>query len=68
MAEGVGNAPTSAHADPVVKTGAASLYLPAFHKFKIENADAECFSSAFCTLHSAFKNGCRLGLATKQAA
>src|SRR6184192_4579331 len=32
MAEGVGNAPTSARADPVFKTGAASLYLPAFHK------------------------------------
>ena len=31
VAEGVGNAPTSAHADPVFKTGAASLYLPAFH-------------------------------------
>ena len=30
-AEGVGNAPTSARADPVFKTGAASLYLPAFH-------------------------------------
>ena len=30
MAEGVGNAPTSARADPVFKTGAASLYLPAF--------------------------------------
>jgi hypothetical protein len=32
MAEGVGNAPTSANADPVFKTGAASLYLPAFQK------------------------------------
>ena len=32
MAEGVGNAPTSACADPVFETGAASLYLPAFHK------------------------------------
>ena len=30
MAEGVGNAPTSARADPVFKTGAASSYLPAF--------------------------------------
>lgn len=30
LAEGVGNAPTSAHADPVFGTGAASLYLPAF--------------------------------------
>src|SRR5216683_6425228 len=29
MAEGVGNAPTSARADPVFETGAASLYLPA---------------------------------------
>src|SRR5438309_9497343 len=33
LAEGVGNAPTSARADPVFKTGAASLYLPAFHKW-----------------------------------
>ncbi len=30
LAEGVGNAPTSAKADPVFGTGAASLYLPAF--------------------------------------
>src|ERR1051326_6409948 len=33
MAEGVGNAPTSARADPVFETGAASLYLPAFRKW-----------------------------------
>ena len=33
MAEGVDNAPTSARADPVFKTGAASLYLPAFQKW-----------------------------------
>ena len=33
MAEGVGNAPTSARADPVFETGAASLYLPAFPKW-----------------------------------
>src|SRR5882762_3227376 len=32
LAEGVGNAPTSARADPVFKTGAASLYLPAFRR------------------------------------
>lgn len=32
MAEGVGNAPTSAYADPVFKTSAASLYLPAFRR------------------------------------
>jgi len=32
MAEGVGNAPTSARADPVFGTGAASLYLPAFRE------------------------------------
>ena len=32
MAEGAGNAPASANADPVFGTGAASLYLPAFHK------------------------------------
>jgi len=30
LAEGVGNAPTSACADPVFETGAASFYLPAF--------------------------------------
>ena len=33
LAEGVGNVPTSARADPVFKTGAASLYLPAFQKW-----------------------------------
>src|SRR5262249_26492361 len=33
VAEGVGNAPTSARADPVFKTGAASLYLPAFQNW-----------------------------------
>jgi hypothetical protein len=32
LAEGVGNAPTSACADPVFGTGAASLYLPAFQE------------------------------------
>jgi hypothetical protein len=32
MAEGVGSAPTSVRTDPVFETGAASLYLPAFHK------------------------------------
>ena len=32
MAEGVGSAPTSVVTDPVFETGAASLYLPAFHK------------------------------------
>jgi hypothetical protein len=36
MAEGVGNAPTSADADPVFETGAASLYLPAFQKWLAE--------------------------------
>src|SRR6185369_2690442 len=35
LAEGVGNAPTSARADPVFKTGAASLYLPAFHELAV---------------------------------
>ena len=30
LAEGVGNAPTSVDTDPVFRTGAASLYLPAF--------------------------------------
>ncbi len=33
LAEGVGNAPTSARAEPVFETGAASLYLPAFRKW-----------------------------------
>jgi hypothetical protein len=32
VAEGVGSAPTSVVTDPVFETGAASLYLPAFHK------------------------------------
>jgi hypothetical protein len=32
VAEGVGNAPTSARADAVFETGAGSLYLPAFLK------------------------------------
>src|SRR5512137_2908404 len=32
MAEGVGSAPTSVVTDPVFETGAASSYLPAFHK------------------------------------
>ena len=32
MAEGPGNAPGSVVTDPVFETGAASLYLPAFHK------------------------------------
>jgi hypothetical protein len=39
MAEGVGNAPTSAHADSVFETGAASLYLPAFLKCGMRNAE-----------------------------
>src|SRR5580704_7701313 len=33
LAEGVGNAPTSACADPVFKKGAATLDLPAFQKW-----------------------------------
>ena len=32
LAEGPGNAPGSEGSDPVFETGAASLYLPAFHK------------------------------------
>ena len=32
VAEGAGNAPASGLSDPVFETGAASLYLPAFHK------------------------------------
>jgi hypothetical protein len=38
LAEGVGNALTSACADPVFGTGAASLYLPAFLKCKMKKA------------------------------
>jgi hypothetical protein len=34
LEEGVGNAPTSANADPVFETGAASLYLPAFQNWR----------------------------------
>ena len=34
LAEGVGNAPTTARADPVFGTGAASLYLPAFRALR----------------------------------
>ena len=33
LAEGVGNAPTSANADHVFGTGAASIYLPAFRNW-----------------------------------
>ncbi len=33
LEEGVGTAPTSVHVDTVFKTGAASLYLPAFLKW-----------------------------------
>jgi hypothetical protein len=52
MAEGVGNAPTSARADPVFKTGAAILDLPAFRKiydfgFAIyEHAENSAFSGS----------------------
>src|SRR4026208_772184 len=38
MAEGVGNAPISARADPVFKTGAASLYLLLNHSREIKRA------------------------------
>ena len=41
LAEGVGNAPTSARADPVFKTGAASLYLPAFLSAECEVGSGE---------------------------
>jgi hypothetical protein len=39
MAEGVGNAPTSVETDPVFETGAASLYLPTFHKWWLPELD-----------------------------
>ena len=41
LAEGVGNAPTSARADPVFGTGAASLYLPAFRGRSARIADSQ---------------------------
>jgi hypothetical protein len=39
MAEGVGNAPTSGLTDLDFKTSAASLYLPAFLKCRIQNSE-----------------------------
>ncbi len=48
MAEGVGNAPTSARADPVFETGAASLYLPAFREM-VGVARVALASSSFRT-------------------
>src|SRR6266849_4052459 len=48
MAEGVGNAPTSARADPVFETGAASLYLPAFRE-RIRVSRFALASSSFRT-------------------
>ncbi len=48
FAEGVGNAPTSACADPVFKTDAASLYLPAFRKV-VRVARVALASSSFRT-------------------
>ena len=48
MAEGVGNAPTSARADPVFETGAASLYLPAFREM-VRVARLALASSSFRT-------------------
>jgi len=56
MAEGAGNAPTSANAEPVFGTGAASSYLPAFQE--TSNAESRAQNrphSAFFTLHSALK-------------
>ena len=51
MAEGVGNAPTSGFPDPVFGTGAAaakafgaSLYLPAFLKWRMHNAECKILS------------------------
>ena len=49
MAEGVGNAPTSARADPVFETGAASLYLPAFREMaKVARLALACSSFRTC--------------------
>ncbi len=66
MAEGVGSAPTSVFTDPVFETGAASLYLPAFLKCRIQNDECRMnsdrvgiFISPFCILHFALKNGCQ---------
>ena len=72
VAEGVGNAPTSARADPVFKTGAASLYLPAFRKWSgwqelhLRPPRSEQ-GRLLLTLHSE-KMAARLGLAPRQAA
>ena len=72
MAEGVGNAPTSARADPVFKTGAASLYLPAFQKWSgwqelhLRPPRSEQ-GRLLLTLHPE-KMAARLGLAPRQAA
>ena len=41
----MGIAPTSVGTDPVFETGAASLYLPAFQKCGIRNAECEMKSS-----------------------
>src|SRR5712692_34623 len=49
MAEGVGNAPTSARADPVFETGAASLYLPAFReRVRVARLALACSSFRTC--------------------
>lgn len=70
MAEGVGNAPTSVTTDPVFETGAASLYLPAFHERGTRTA--ECGTNAcgralrhstFRIPHSEFRVAARVGLA-----
>ena len=53
MAEGVGNAPTSARADPVFKTGAASLCLPALLKFGIQSWE---WKMSETKIHSALCN------------
>lgn len=45
MAEGVGSAPTSVGTDPVIGTGAASLYLPAFLKCRMKNAECRMRNS-----------------------
>src|SRR5438128_588808 len=57
-------------ADPVFKTGAASLYLPAFLKCRIQNEECRIPSRdvSFCTLHSGIlhlENGCQTWTRTK---
>lgn len=61
MAEGVGNAPTSARADPVFKTGAASLYLPAFRNWlpDLDSHQDKRFNKPPCYFDTIWQWNCR---------